>query len=194
MTAHLRKTFLAGAFAAIPVVVTIAIVVYVEHLTRVLTRPIFGQEVPGVGVVIAIVLIYFVGLFVSSIVGRFFIRLTDRILHRLPLLRELYVAWKQISFSPGGGEGIYGKVVVIPDGPPGSPRVLAFSTGEPIAAGASLVACFVPNVPNPVTGRVVFVPSADVTITTLTAEEAFKILLSSGNYVPAELVGLTSQT
>ena len=188
MQAHLRKTFLAGAFAVIPVAVTAVIVVYAEHATRPLTRPIFGRDVVGLGVVLAVVAIYVTGLFVSNSIGKTLLRWTDKLLHRVPLLRELYTAWKQVSLSPGGGEGIYGKVVLIPDGPPGSPRVLAFSTGEPIAPGAGHVACFVPNVPNPVTGRVVFARIDDVIASTLSAEEAFKLLLSSGNYVPTEVV------
>ena len=187
MQAHFRKTFLAGAFAVIPVAVTVVIGIYAEHATRPLSRPIFGRDVEGLGILVALVLIYVAGLFVTSLVGRVLLGWTDALLDRLPLLRELYRAWKQVSLSPGGGEGIYGKVVLVPDGPPGSPLVLAFSTGETIAPGATHVAAFVPNVPNPVTGRVVFARVADVVPTTLSAEEAFKMLLSSGNYVPAEL-------
>lgn len=185
--AHLRKTFLAGAFAVIPIAVTVVIVVYAERLTTAPIERLTGRHVYGLGLVLAAVLIYAVGLFVTSFVGRTLLRWTDAILNRLPLLRELYKAWKQVSLSPGGGEGIYGKVVLVPDGPPGAPLVLAFSTGEPIAPGATHVAAFVPNVPNPVTGRVVFVRLVDVVPTTLSAEEAFKMLLSSGNYVSAEI-------
>ena len=186
MQDHLRKTFLAGAFAIIPVAVTIAIVVYVEGVTRgPLAR--VGLDVPGLGVVVALAVIYATGLFVTSVVGKVLLRWTDALLNRLPLLRDLYKAWKQVSLSPGGGEGIYGRVVLVPDGPPGSPWILAFSTGDAIAPDATHVAAFVPNAPNPVTGRVVFVRREDVIATTLTAEDAFKLLLSSGNYVPIEV-------
>ena len=186
MQDHLRRTFLAGTFAIVPIAVTIAIVVYAEGVTRgPLAR--VGLDVPGVGLVVALVLIYATGLFVTSVVGKLLLRWTDALLDRLPLLRDLYKAWKQVSLSPGGGEGIYGRVVLVPDGPPGSPLLLAFSTGEAIAADAVYVAAFVPNAPNPVTGRVVFVRRADVIPTTLTAEDAFKLLLSSGNYVPGDV-------
>ena len=179
---HLRNTFLAGAFAAIPIAVTVAVVIYVERMTKVPGL----EHIPGLGILLAVILIYLTGLFVSSIIGRFFLDLLDRIMSRLPLLRELYKAWKQVSFTPGGGEGIYGKVVLVPDGR-GLQHVLAFSSCEPIGPGSETVAVFVPNAPNPVMGRVAFVSRRDVIVLNITAEEAFKLLLSSGNYVPAEL-------
>jgi uncharacterized membrane protein len=182
---HLKKTMLSGAFAAIPIAITIAIILYVENMTR---APLAaaGLNVPGLGIVFAVLLIYMTGLFVTSLVGRFFLTRLDRLLHRLPLLRDLYKAWKQISFTPGGGEGIYAKVVLVPDGR-GDQHVLAFSSLDPIGTTSDTVAVFVPNAPNPVTGRVAFIHRKDVIELPISTEEAFKILLSSGNYVPAEV-------
>lgn len=182
---HLKKTMLSGAFAFIPIAITIVIIVYIENATR---APLdqLGIGFPGLGIVLAIVLIYLTGLFVSSLVGRFVLVRLDRLLERLPLLRELYKAWKQISFTPGGGEGIYAKVVLVPDGR-GDQHVLAFSSLEPLAATSDSVAVFVPNAPNPVTGRVAFIHRKDIIELPISTEEAFKILLSSGNYVPPEV-------
>lgn len=182
---HVRTTFLAGTFAIIPIAVTVAVVVYVENLTY---GPLRGTAIGyhGVGLLLALVLIYVAGLIVSSVAGRFFLRLFDRAMGRVPVLRELYKAWKQVSFTPGGGEGIYAKVVLVPDGR-GLQHVLAFSSGEPVTPDADTVAVFVPNAPNPVTGRVAFVHRRDLVPTGLSVEDAFKVLLSSGNYVPAEL-------
>lgn len=182
---HLKKTMLSGAFAAIPIAITVAIVMYIEQSTRAPLRTV-GLNIPGLGIVLAVILIYLTGLFVSSIVGRFFLNKLDQLLQRLPLLRDLYKAWKQISFTPGGGEGIYSKVVLVPDGR-GTQHVIGFSSMEPIGTSAETVAVFVPNAPNPVTGRVAFIGRRDVIELNISAEEAFKILLSSGNYVPSEV-------
>ena len=191
MQSHLKKTMLSGAFAFIPIAITIAIILYIENMTRAPLAKI-GLNIPGLGIVLAIVLIYLTGLFVSSIVGKFFLTKLDQLLQRLPLLRDLYKAWKQISFTPGGGEGIYAKVVLVPDGR-GDQHVLAFSSLEPLSASSDSVAVFVPNAPNPVTGRVAFIRRNDIIELPISTEEAFKILLSSGNYVPAELASrLTS--
>lgn len=174
-----------GAFAVIPVAITIFVLIYIENATRSPLAAI-GVNVPGLGLVLAVLVIYLTGLFVSSLLGRFFLRKLDQLLQRLPLLRDLYKAWKQISFTPGGGEGIYARVVLVPQGPR-EQFMLAFSSLDPIAEGGDLVAVFLPNAPNPVTGRVIFAPRASLVELPISTDEAFKVLLSSGNYVPAEL-------
>lgn len=182
---HLKRTMLSGAFAFIPIAITIALLLYVENMTRAPLAKI-GLNIPGLGIVLSVLLIYFTGLFVSSLIGRFFLNKLDRLLQRLPLLRDLYKAWKQISFTPGGGEGIYAKVVLVPDGR-GDQHVLAFSSMEPLTPTSDSVVVFVPNSPNPVMGRVAFIRRQDVIELPISTDEAFKILLSSGNYVPPEV-------
>src|SRR5438067_13494701 len=79
---HLRHTFLAGIFAAIPLGATIFIVWYVEQATRQPLRRVSGIDIPFVGIIVAIALIYVLGLIVSSLIGRLLLRLIDAILLR----------------------------------------------------------------------------------------------------------------
>jgi uncharacterized membrane protein len=189
---HLRNTFLTGIFAALPIAVTVFVIVYVENATRAPVERLLGFRVPYfVGVVGAVVLIYLLGLLVNSLLGRWMIGLVDRILLRVPVLKELYRAWKHISVTPGGKEGIFGKVVLIPV-ENGRARTLGFSSGEPIEGDPNTCCVFVPAVPNPMNGRLYFLPMSDVQVLDLSAEEAFKVILSGGNYVPAELARGTS--
>jgi uncharacterized membrane protein len=183
---HFRNTMLAGLFAVLPIVVTIAVLIYVEHLTNDPLTRLIGFRIPGLGMLLCVVVIYLSGLIVTSVAGKLIVRLFDKLLTRIPLVKDLYAAWKQISYTPGGGEGIYGKVVLIPHETP-TLKQIGFSTGTPLSEGGH-VCVFVPNSPNPVTGRVVFVMEKDVVVLKMTVEEAFKLLLSSGNYVPSELV------
>src|SRR5687767_1344843 len=101
---HLRNTLLAGIFAAIPVGVTIFIVWYVENVTRSPLRGVYNGkfDIPFIGIPITIILIYLLGLGVTSIVGRWALRAIDRALLRMPLLKDLYQAWKQVTVTPGG--------------------------------------------------------------------------------------------
>ena len=85
-----------------------------------------------------------------------------------------------------GGDLLRGKVVLIPHETPGLKQI-GFSTGVPLSEGGH-VCVFVPNAPNPVLGRVVFVHPKDVVLLAMSVEEAFKLLISSGNHVPPELV------
>ena len=110
--------------------------------------------------------------------------LLDKLLSRLPLLKELYQAWKQVVVTPGGGEGMYAKVVLVPlEGG----QMLAFTSGQPVEGDAQTWCVFVPNTPNPVMGRLYFVPRACCRELDITAEEAFKFLISTANYIPSQI-------
>ena len=89
LTAHFRSKFLAGVLAAIPIGITIFVVVYVDAFTQ----RIFPLPYPFVGLAAGLVLIYFLGVFVTSLVGRHVLRLFDRVLGRLPGLRDFYRTW-----------------------------------------------------------------------------------------------------
>lgn len=196
---HARQTFLAGAFALVPIVVTVVAVAYVDGLTRFLSVRLTGRPVPLLGIFIAVAGVYAVGLAARSIVGRFFIGLTDRVLDRLPLLRELYRAWKQIGYAPDGGEGMYARVVLVPadggaghgaggDSAAGDAVLQLGFTSDPGGAGdAGRVWVFVPNTPNPVVGRLLFVERRHVWPLAIGVDEAFKLLISTGNYQPPGL-------
>lgn len=186
LQSHLRNTFLAGAFAAIPLVVTIAGAMWVEQVTREPLKSI-GLNIPGLGLVVAVVLLYLLGLFVSSLLGKFVLSLVDKLLVRLPGVGTAYRAWKEISLNPDGSNGIYNKVVLVPD-ESGKMRMLAFCSGETVGPDSDMFCVFVPGAPNPINGRVCFVPKHEITPVDLSMEEAFKLILSSGNYVPQDVV------
>jgi uncharacterized membrane protein len=188
---HLRNTFLAGAFAAMPIAITAFILYYVEHLTRELFAKL-GVNTPFLGLILAIAGIYVLGLIVRSLVGRFFIRLIDRILSRIPVLRDVYEAWKHVSVTPGGKEGVYAKAALIGSGEGG--RLLGFTSGEPVEGDPNTLCVFVPNAPNPINGRLFFVPRQScVILEGVGMEEAFKSILSTGNYVPPGLGAVTAK-
>jgi uncharacterized membrane protein len=181
---HIRKTFLTGVFAAIPIVVTVIIVVWINENTEWITRRLFGQSIPFLGIVISLGSIYLIGMIANSLMGRVLLRWIDHLLARVPGIRQLYVGWKQIALTPGGTEGTFSRVVLIPD-ETGLMKWLGFTSGRLIEAGEPMYCVFVPSAPNPITGRLYFVPVTRCTLLDMTPEEAFKLILSTGNYVPA---------
>ena len=179
--AHLRNTFLAGIFAAMPVAGTAFLVWYVDASTRVLSRKLFAVDVPFLGLAIAVVAIYLLGLVVTSLLGIFLLRIVDAILSRLPLLKPVYHAWKQVALSPG--EGIFAKVVLVPD-ETGRMSLVGFSSGQPTSPGGDTLAVFIPAAPNPTNGRLCLVQQAHCRFLGISSEEAFKMILSGGSYIP----------
>ena len=184
LQSHLKKTLLTGVFSTIPLVVTIAVIAYIEGKSREPVRALLGIDIPFVGFAVALGVIYLVGLIVSSLVGRLLLEWLDSLLLKVPILREVYRAWKQISLTPGGREGIYAKVVLVPDG---ARSVLAFTSGEPISGDPSRCCVYIPEVPNPMSGRLFIVELERCTTLDISVEEAFKMFLSGGNYVPPEI-------
>jgi uncharacterized membrane protein len=183
---HFRNTFLTGIFAAIPLAVTVIVIVYVEGATRQPLRDFLNVNIPFAGVAVAIALIYALGLTVNSLVGKWVIGTADRVLLRVPLLKDLYQAWKQVTITPGGKEGMFATVVLVPVENKGT-RAIGFTSGEAIPGDPGTCCVFVPAMPNPISGRLYFVPICECISLGISAEEAFKLLLSGGNYVPAEV-------
>jgi uncharacterized membrane protein len=67
---HLRNTFLTGIFSAIPLVITVVVIWYVEKLTREPLKALFGIDTPFLGIAAAVVFLYLLGVLVNSLVGR----------------------------------------------------------------------------------------------------------------------------
>jgi uncharacterized membrane protein len=178
-----RKVFLTGVFATVPIVMTVVVVFWINDKTQPITIWLFHRTIPFLGVLIALSVICLVGAVANSLMGRFILRRVDHVLARVPIIRPFYMGWKQIALTPGGTEGTFSKVVLIPD-ESGQMKYLGFTSGR-ISEGIEPMYCvFVPSAPNPTAGRLYFVPIARCTILDMTPEEAFKLVLSTGNYVP----------
>jgi uncharacterized membrane protein len=186
---HFRNTFLAGIFAATPLAVTVVLVIWVESAVRGATK----IQTPFVGVLVALVAIYLLGLIVTSLVGKALLGVLDKLLSRVPIFKTVYQAWKQISLTAGGREGIFSRVVLVPD-ETGRTWVMGFTEGTPIANDPAHICVFVPASPNPMNGRLYFVNASACRPVDISAEEAFKLLLSGGNYVPPEMGLATRET
>ena len=183
---HLRATFLAGIFAGVPIVVTVIIITWVDSMTQILCQPLLGRRIPLLGIVFAIIALYVTGLIVRSILGRQLLALLDAALRKMPIVRPIYQAWKQVSLTPGGKEGTFSKAVLIPV-ETGRLRMLGFTSGEGLPGNPAICAVFVPNSPNPISGRLYFVPRVDLLFLDISPEEGLKLVVSTGNYLPPAL-------
>ena len=188
---HVRNKLIAGVLAAIPVAVTIFILWYVDSKSRELLR----VQTPFVGIALALVAIYALGVFVTSVVGQFLLHVFDGIIRRVPGLRDLYRSWKQVALADTQDVamlgvriavtvGIFAHVVLVPDDA-GRGCVLGFTSGHAIEGDPGISCVFVPGSPNPTTGKLYFVPTTRCIRLEMNPQEALKLLISGGNYVPA---------
>jgi uncharacterized membrane protein len=185
--AHVRNKLVAGALAAIPLVVTVFILWYVDSKAR----AIFNVEQPFVGIAIALAGLYLLGLFVTSFVGHFVLGAVDAVLRRLPGLRDLYRSWKQVALTTDTHDGIFAHVVLIP-GAGLTTCVIGFTSAKGIDGDPATWCVFVPASPNPTSGRLFFVPSKRCLLVDMSPQEALKLVISGGSYVPAAIGAATA--
>jgi uncharacterized membrane protein len=178
---HFRNKLVAGALAAIPLVVTVFIGWFVDSKAR----AIFNVDYPFVGIAIALAGFYLLGVFVTSLAGQFFLGAVDAVLRRLPGLRDLYRSWKQVALTTDVHDGIFAHVVLIPG--EGGARLLGFTSAKGIEGDPATWCVFVPAAPNPTSGRIFFVRSRKCLLVAMSSQEALKLVISGGSYVPSAI-------
>jgi uncharacterized membrane protein len=151
-----------------------------------------------IGFLIAIVLVYFVGFFLASFIGRTSWRAAERLLGRVPVIRAIYPNIKQVTdFLLSDRKVEYSGVVAV-EYPRKGVWSLALSTGSPLkrvqeASSEDLVTVFVPSSPTPVTGYVVQIPRKDVIELNMTIDEALRFTISGGVIKPGALLTGTDE-
>jgi uncharacterized membrane protein len=174
---HVITCLLSGLVALLPVGGTIFLVVMAEKLCRPLVPASF--YIPGVGLIAVVVLLYLLGLTVTTFIGRWFWTRLDRLLARVPALGMLYKTLKQV-LGYGSGEGaLFHRVVLVEDQATGAAE-LGLVTGTEGAADGARLLVFVPGSPNPSQGRLLRLPPARAVPIDLPVDRALKELFSLG--------------
>ncbi len=182
ITKHVKNKLAAGLIAAIPIGITLFLVLYADSMVQ----KVVHLPYPFLGILLSLAVIYGLGVFVTSLVGRFFLRTLNRLLEGIPGLRDLYRTWKQLLVTPDLDSGMFAKVVLVPD-ETGQHFFLGFTSGRPIAADSDRLCVFVPNSPNPISGRLYFTRMSRCQFLPISAKDALTTIVSSGNYLPSAL-------
>ena len=143
------------------------------------------------GFLIAIILVYFVGFFLASFIGRTSWRLAEGLLFRIPLIRAVYPNIKQVTDFLFAERRFEFSSVVAVQYPRKGVWSLGLRTGTPMAqvqrrVSGELVTVFIPSSPTPVTGYVIQVPKEDVIDLNFSLDEALRFTISAGVIKPGE--------
>jgi len=146
----------------------------------------------AIGFVVAIVLIYLAGLLVGNLIGRSIYLRFERLMTRLPVLKQVYPSVKQVvEFLVGGGaeQKMMSNRVVVVEYPRQGIWSVGLLTGETMKAveaiaGAQCVTVFIPSSPTPFTGYTITVPQDRVYELPISLEEALRFVVSGGVLVP----------
>jgi len=140
-------------------------------------------------IVLLFALLYFIGVLGQHIVGRRLIGAWEGLWLKIPLVRTIYGATKQVVEALSLPEGTAFKSVVVVDFPYPGLKAIGFLTGYLLDdAGRRFAKVLIPTTPNPTTGFLELVPAEAVVITDLAIEEGFKMIMSCGIVCPENLL------
>ena len=173
-----------------PVAVTLFLVWQIFKITDGWLGRYFGFKIPGLGLVVTVAVILLVGVFSIHFFGRVVFQTLEVALTRLPFVRKIFPAVKQLTqflFSEEGRQPTFRRVVLV-EYPRSGSYSLAFVTNETETSATgkpqTLLTLLIPTPPSPLTGPVVFVPKEDVVPLELSVEDAFKLIMSGGVVAP----------
>lgn len=202
--AALRKWLLAGLLVLLPLVVTFWVLDWVvSSLDRTLNilpavwhpDQLLGMHVPGLGVILALVIVLSIGALASNIVGNRLIGWWHALLQRIPVVRSIYSGVKQVSDTLLSDKGNAFRKAVLVQWPHEGMWTIAFLTGSPGGGVAQhlnaqdYLSLYVPTTPNPTGGYFVIVHKRDCIELNMSVDEALTYVISMGVIVPGAAKG-----
>jgi uncharacterized membrane protein len=214
MIAKLRSNFLAGLIIVAPIGLTVwliwTVVGWVDgwvwpfvpdayHPEQLVNRILGRTEenwidvnVRGVGVVIFLLFTVVVGWIGKGIIGRSFLSIGERLVDRMPVVRSIYNAAKQIAETVFSQRDTSFDKACLVEYPRRGLWAIAFisinakgEVEEKLSDGEPIVTVFLPTTPNPTSGFLLFLPRSDVKVLDMTVEDAAKLVISAGLVYPS---------
>ncbi|HCU58909.1 MAG TPA: hypothetical protein DIC64_02900 [Alphaproteobacteria bacterium] len=196
------KTYLfTGILVTAPVGITFYIsyklIIYIDKWSNAIIPPKFrlneylpfDMEIPGLGVMIIIAALILIGMFTTGFVGRFFVRLGEKILSKMPFISSIYTLLKQVFETFFSGKKQSFNQVVLLEYPRRDVWVIGFVSAETDGEigkkiKGKVLNVFVPTTPNPTSGFLIFVPESEVIKLKMSVEEGLKLVISCGIVTP----------
>ena len=155
-------------------------------------------HIPGLGVILALVVLLLTGVLAANFVGRAFVGGWEALMDRIPVVRSIYSAAKNFAEMVFSDSSQSFKNVLLIQYPRKGLYSLAFQTSSELGevqgrTGEEVVCCFVPTTPNPTSGFIIIVPKKDITVLDMDVDEALKMIISLGVVVPTWRKGKTGE-
>lgn len=197
--ARFRRHFLAGILVTSPILITVyvtwLIVTFIDaQVAGLLPNSLdftkqLPHQIPGLGLIISIVVITFIGAITPGFIGRTLLKVGERILDNTPVVRSIYGAIKQIMETVMSTNSESFREVVLVEYPRKGIWVIGFVTGETKGEVQSLnketlINVFIPTTPNPTSGFLLFLPKKDLIYMKMKVEDAVKMVISGGIVTP----------
>jgi uncharacterized membrane protein len=209
LLARWRSNFLTGLVLVLPAVISVAVIKWLfgtissitDWLLFFLPRSIThaGNNGDGkmywywslIALLLAILIISFIGRLARNYFGRKMIEWTDRVMMQIPLFNKIYAAIKQVNEAFAGNKHSF-KTVVLVEFPSAGMYSVGFITNDQrdeiqAKTKEKVVCVFVPTTPNPTSGFLILVPEEKVTKLDMSVAEGIKYIVSLGSIAPEHL-------
>jgi len=199
LVARLRAYFFAGILITAPIAITLYLawlfVSFVDSRVTPLIPERFNPgtylpfAVPGLGLLIVVIALIVIGASTAGYFGRLLTRSVDAAVVRMPVVRSIYVAVKQIMETVLARKSNAFRQAVLVQYPRQGVWTIAFLTGVTQGevrdlTSADMINVFVPTTPNPTSGFLVLVPVENVTRLDMSVAEGIKYIISLGSISP----------
>ena len=194
-----RARMTSGLVVLVPVVVTLFVLRVLFAFMAGILLPVIDPAVEdwpvalqwGLSLGMLLFLLYFLGGVATNLVGRRVIQFGEGILLKVPFVKVVYGAAKQVVAAFQGQRSRAFKSVVFVEFPRPGMRAVGFVTGSLKKPDGSVWnTVFVPTTPNPTTGFLQIIPREEVILTDFTVEEGIKMIMSLGVLVPERMTVL----
>ncbi|AXK38296.1 DUF502 domain-containing protein [Crenobacter cavernae] len=161
---------------------------------------LFGFAIPGLGVLLAVLILLGTGMLAANVLGQRLIDFWDALLSRIPVVKSIYSSVKQVSDTLLSDSGQAFRKALLVRFPHQDAWTVAFQTGAPASQvsehldGDEFVSVYVPTTPNPTSGYFVMVKKADTRELDMSVDEALKYVISMGVVAPSPKSGIITPT
>ena len=198
----IKNHFLSGVLVVVPLILTYIVLRFlfetIDNILQPFLLHLLGYYIPGLGVITTILLILLAGILTRNFIGAKLHAIGERILGKVPLIRPVYSAAKQVleAITRQNIEA-FQEVVLVEYPRRGSFQIGFLSSRITLTANSEsrqYVSVFVPSTPTPVSGNVVIVPIEDVRRIDISVEDGVKFLVSAGVTAPNQINFKTTGT
>jgi uncharacterized membrane protein len=152
-------------------------------------KALLGFHIPGLGIVLCFLLLFVTGLFVTNIVGEKLFSWGEKVLNKIPLVRSIYQATKQVTETVFSSNSEAFRKVLLVEYPRRGLWSIAFQTATTSALlketiDSESMTVFIPTTPNPTSGFLFLVKHEDTKELNMSVDEALKMVISLGVMQP----------
>jgi uncharacterized membrane protein len=190
----IKSYIIAGLLVWLPIVATFLVIHFLVDLldktvsilpTAYQPETLFGFNLPGLGVLLSVLIVFFTGMVVTNFLGRRLFTWGEAIVERIPFVRAIYNAVKQVATTILSKDGQSFKSVYLVEYPRKGLWSIAFQTGtvdEEVEqnVGEPMIAVFIPTTPNPTSGFLIMLPKSDAQLLNMSVDQALKLVISLG--------------